>query len=757
MVVLLVRKKSNTKQHKASYKAKLVNSINKPLLMLHMDLFGLINVKSLMKKSYCLVITDDFSRFSWVFFLATKDETSGILKTFITRIENQLDCKVKVIRCDNGIEFKNSVMNQFYDMKGIKREFSVAWTPQQNGVAERKNKTLIKAARTMKNRTLIEAAKTMLVDSKFSTTFWEKAVNTTCYALNRALVIKTHNKTPYELIRGRPPLLDFMKPFGYPVTILNTKNYLGKFDEKVDEGFFVGYSVGHTQEEGIDYDEVFAPVARIEAVRLFLAYASFKDFVVYQMDINSAFLYEKIEEEVYVCQPPGFEDPNFLNKVYKVEKDLYGLHHAPRACSMIGSLMYLTASKADITFAICTCARYLKGQPKLGLWYPRDSPFDLEAYSDSDSVGASLDRKSTTGDETVYKEWENRIERAATTASSLKAEQDSVFLDKQVEGMSKHKEIYVISSYTKKVFANMRRHRQGFSRNVTTLFKTMMVNAQEEVGEVDEAQRRMHDADMFGVDDLEGNEVFVDVREKIVKKEVSTSDPVTTAGKVVIATSVAPTTATTADVADELTLAKTLIAIKASKPKVISTSITTPRAKARLKDEENRAMIEKWDGVQAIIDADRQLAEQIQAQEREQLSIKERSKLFAELIESRRKYFAVKRAKEIRNRPPIKAQQKSLMAPKRCLEIVPEDDDDVAIEATPLSSKSPTIVDYYIYKESYFKIIRADGNLQNYLTFRIMFKNFNREYLEVLRSIVKQRFNTLKFQRSKIYKLGVKS
>ncbi|GKC16091.1 putative ribonuclease H-like domain-containing protein [Tanacetum coccineum] len=88
---------------------------------------------------------------------------------------------------------------------------------------------------------------------------------------------------------------------------------------------------GYTQEEGIDYDEVFAPVARIEAIRLFLAYASFKDFVVYQMDVKSAFLYGKIEEEVYVCQPPGFEDPEFPDRVYKVEKALYGLHQAPRA------------------------------------------------------------------------------------------------------------------------------------------------------------------------------------------------------------------------------------------------------------------------------------------------------------------------------------------------------------------------------------------------------------------------------------------
>ncbi|GJW37448.1 putative ribonuclease H-like domain-containing protein [Tanacetum coccineum] len=676
---------------------------------------------------------------------STKDETSGILKSFITKIENLVDKKVKIIRCDNGTEFKNKVMREFCEKKGIKREFSIVRTPQQNGVAERRNRTLIEAARTI----------------------------------------------------GRTPALSFMKPFGCHVTILNTLDYLGKFDGKSDEGFFVGYSLnskafrvynirtrkveeslhimfledkpiivgvagtnsndfvdgslfdssskntsndepqpssdakkkddgvrkesgidnqerpenssqdintvgpsisiastnittrslnintvsptvttarsngsqtepdmfslgdnatleathgdffgdeievdmsnititypipstpntrihkdhsldyvtgdvqsgaqtrrmaktlnkqwfisviyegkthedlytclfacflsqveprkkvwtlvdlpygkraigtkwvyrnkkdkrgivirnkarlvaqGYTQEEGIDYDEVFAPVARIEAIRLFLAYASFKDFVVYQMDVKSAFLYGKIEEEVYVCQPPGFEDPEFPDRVYKVEKALYGLHQAPRAwyetlstylldngfqrgqidktlfikriksdillvqvyvddiifgstkkelCtefeklmhkkfqmssmgeltfflglqvsqkddgifisqdkyvdeilkkfgfstvktastpmetskpllkdaevedvdvhlyrSMIGSLMYLTASRPDII--------YLKGQPKLGLWYPKDSPFDLEAYTDSDYAGASLDRKSTT-------------------------------------------------------------------------------------------------------------------------------------------------------------------------------------------------------------------------------------------------------------------------------------------------------------------------------------------------------------------------
>ncbi|GJV66716.1 putative ribonuclease H-like domain-containing protein [Tanacetum coccineum] len=305
---------------------------------------------------------------------------------------------------------------------------------------------------------------------------------------------------------------------------------------------------GHRQEEGIDYDEVFAPVARLEAIRIFLAYASYMGFIVYQMDVKSAFLYGKIDEEVYVSQPPGFQDPKSPEKVYKVVKALYGLHQAPRAwyatlstfllkngyrrgtidktlflkkdkhdiilvqvyvddiifgstkkswCdefealmksrfqmssmgeltfflglqvkqkpdgifisqdkyvaeilkkfdfasvktastpietqkplvkdeeasdvdvhlyrSMIGSLMYVTASRPDIMFAVCACSRfqvtpktshlsavkrifrYLKGKPKLGLWYPRESSFDLESYSDSDYAGANLDRKSTTG------------------------------------------------------------------------------------------------------------------------------------------------------------------------------------------------------------------------------------------------------------------------------------------------------------------------------------------------------------------------
>nr|GEZ30515.1 hypothetical protein [Tanacetum cinerariifolium] len=169
------------KQHKASCKTKTASFIFKPLRLLHMDLFGPVYIRSINKKTYYLVVTDEFRRFTWVFFLATKDETHEILKNFIVSIENQMDHKVKIIRCDNGSEFKNMIMNKFYEMK----------------------------------------------DFKLPTTFWAEAVNTACYVQNRVLVIKPHNKTPYELFLGRKPALSFMRPFRCPVTILNSLDHLG--------------------------------------------------------------------------------------------------------------------------------------------------------------------------------------------------------------------------------------------------------------------------------------------------------------------------------------------------------------------------------------------------------------------------------------------------------------------------------------------------------------------------------------------------
>nr|GFA80571.1 hypothetical protein [Tanacetum cinerariifolium] len=212
------------KQHKASCKTKLVNSVSKLLHTLHMKLFRPTSVSSLNHKWYCLVVTDDFSRITWTFFLRTKDETSSILRNFLTEIENLKDLKVKIIRCDNRGEFKNQEMNEFCTKKGIKRKFSNARIPQQNGVAERRN------------RTLIEAARTMLADAKLRVTFWAEAVNTACYVQNRVLVNKSQNKTPYELFNSRILVIGFLRPFGCNVMILNTLDHLGKFDAKGDEG-----------------------------------------------------------------------------------------------------------------------------------------------------------------------------------------------------------------------------------------------------------------------------------------------------------------------------------------------------------------------------------------------------------------------------------------------------------------------------------------------------------------------------------------
>nr|GEY93033.1 hypothetical protein [Tanacetum cinerariifolium] len=186
------------KQHRASCKSKTLSFVDQPLFRLHMDLFRPTFVKSLSKKSYCLVITDDYNRFSWVFFLASKDETTPVLKIFIIGLENLLSLKVKIIRCDNGTEFKNSDLNKFCGLKGIKREFSVPRTPQQNSIAERKN------------RTLIEATRTLLADSLLPIPFWAEAVNTACYVQNRVffqmiihvlLVGKANNTEPLISLR----------------------------------------------------------------------------------------------------------------------------------------------------------------------------------------------------------------------------------------------------------------------------------------------------------------------------------------------------------------------------------------------------------------------------------------------------------------------------------------------------------------------------------------------------------------------------
>ncbi|GJX91845.1 uncharacterized mitochondrial protein-like protein [Tanacetum coccineum] len=292
-------------------------------------------------------VTDDYSRFTWVFFLATKDETSGILKSFITEIENLVDKKVKIIRCDNGTEFKNRVMSEFCEKKGIKREFSVARTPQQNGVAERRN------------RTLIEAARTMLADSKLPTTFWVEAVNTACYVQNRVLVVKPHNKTPYELFRGRTPALSFMRPFGKAFRVYNIRTrkveenlHIRFLEDKpiiagdgpkwlfdIDSSVLTRKMTKTTNEQGFISAVYKGKTHEDLHTCLFACFLSqVEPKMVTQALTDPSWIEamnKKDERDIVVRNKArlqlGFEDPEFSDRVYKVEKALYGLHQAHRA------------------------------------------------------------------------------------------------------------------------------------------------------------------------------------------------------------------------------------------------------------------------------------------------------------------------------------------------------------------------------------------------------------------------------------------
>ncbi|KAI3786627.1 hypothetical protein L1987_40450 [Smallanthus sonchifolius] len=217
------------KQTKKSHKHKSQHSITIPLELLHMDLFGPINRKSIAGDLYCLVVTDEYSRYSWVMFLKEKSETFEYVEILITKLESLYKLKVRRIRSDNGTEFKNHLMETFCQKLGIHHEFSAPYVPQMNGVAERKN------------RTLIEAARTMLADSNLPVQFWNEAIANACYTLNRVLVVKRHDKTCFELLHRRKPNLQYLEPFGAPCTMLK-KDAHGKFNEKVEEGYFLGYS-----------------------------------------------------------------------------------------------------------------------------------------------------------------------------------------------------------------------------------------------------------------------------------------------------------------------------------------------------------------------------------------------------------------------------------------------------------------------------------------------------------------------------------
>ncbi|GJR87337.1 retrovirus-related pol polyprotein from transposon TNT 1-94 [Tanacetum coccineum] len=219
------------KQAHVSHKAKNIVSTTRCLELLHMDLFGPSAVRSYGGNRYTLVIVDDYSRYTWTRFLKDKTEAFDQFEIFSRQIQNQLGCSIVSIRTDHGREFDNEVQfGEFCNANGITHNFSAPRTPQSNGVVERKN------------RTLQEMSRTMLNEQSLPQKFWCNAVDTSTYILNRILIRAILGKTPYELLRGRKPTLDYFRVFGSKCFILNTKDYLTKFDPKSYECVFLGYS-----------------------------------------------------------------------------------------------------------------------------------------------------------------------------------------------------------------------------------------------------------------------------------------------------------------------------------------------------------------------------------------------------------------------------------------------------------------------------------------------------------------------------------
>nr|GEV72210.1 retrovirus-related Pol polyprotein from transposon TNT 1-94 [Tanacetum cinerariifolium] len=333
--------------------------------------------------------------------------------------------------------------------------WTVPRTPQQNGVVERQNRTLVEAARTMLifSKASIPVppaqAKQAPVNSAGtpSSTIIDQDAPTLSISPSSS-ALQSHSL--HQGVAAEPNYIE-----DHTIAPVDNNPFVNVFapephseassSRDIKQGMVGGK--GYRQEEGIDFEESFAPVARIEAIHIFIANAASRNMPIYQMDVNMTFLNGKLKEDVYVCQPEGFVDPNHLTRVYRLKKALYGLKQAPRAwmdsCdsvdtpmvdrqkldkdpsgipvdqtrfhSMVGSLMYLTASRPDLVFAVCMCARYqtkptkkhlealkrvfwyLKGTINWGLWYPKDTAMALTAYANADHAGCQDTRRSKSG------------------------------------------------------------------------------------------------------------------------------------------------------------------------------------------------------------------------------------------------------------------------------------------------------------------------------------------------------------------------
>nr|GEX56066.1 copia protein [Tanacetum cinerariifolium] len=375
------------KQAHASHKAKNVVSTTRCLELLHMDLFGPSVVRSDGGNRYTLVIVDDYYRYTWTRFLKDKIEAFDQFEIFSRKIQNQLGCSIVSIRTDHGKEFDNEVQfEEFCNSNGITHNFSAPRTPQSNGVVERKNRTLQEMSYSRNSNAYIVLNKhTKKVKESLNMTFDETP---------------SPSKTS--------PLVDDDLDEEEEIKNMTIRGTKWVFRNKLDENGIVSrnkarlVAQGYNQQEDIDYDETYAPVARLESIRILLAYTCALDFKLFQMDVKSAFINGFIHEKVYMAQPPGFIDFEKSDHVYKLKKALYGLKQEPKAWpdimfSVCLCARFQEASKTSHLEAVKRIFRYIKGTTHLEFWYPKGTGIEIIVYADSDHAGDYVDRKSTSG------------------------------------------------------------------------------------------------------------------------------------------------------------------------------------------------------------------------------------------------------------------------------------------------------------------------------------------------------------------------
>ncbi|KAH9735189.1 hypothetical protein KPL71_017659 [Citrus sinensis] len=415
-----------SKQHRDNFPKGKSRRAKKVLELVHSDLCGLIKPTSNGGKRYFISFIDDFSRKTWVYFLQEKSEAFTAFQMFKALVEREADSQIKILRTDRGGEFNSQEFGSFCENHGIRRQLTAAYTPQQNGVCERKNRTILNMVRSL------------LQMSGLSKSFWPEAVVWSVYILNRSPTIAVQNITPEEAWSGCKPAVDHFRPStvsapdlpqnrvsaetppatneldeqveatdsrsqhdrrrpawmsDYEVTGFNTlenplihftlfsecdpttfkeavkeQKWLKAMDEEIasieknntweltelpmgqrtigvkwvyktklkENGEIDKYKArlvakGYKQEFGVDYKEVFAPVARLKTIRLIIALAAQNSWPVFQLDVKSTFLHGELQEEVFIEQPPGYVKLGSEHKVYKLKKALYGLKQAPRA------------------------------------------------------------------------------------------------------------------------------------------------------------------------------------------------------------------------------------------------------------------------------------------------------------------------------------------------------------------------------------------------------------------------------------------